>query len=176
MIHSTSLKVTRYLPIFGILTFVVLYFVAANYYPGGSRVYPDSEGFDWVNNYWCHLMGDYSLNGVPNPSRPIAITGLIILSFSLGIFFFQYPHYFRLRSPWNTIVPLSGLGSTFFTMFIMSSYHDETVLLATTFGALSIIGIFFGLKRKGLTHFIWTGIICVCRLFRRLHLLPFCCG
>jgi hypothetical protein len=161
MIQSTALKVTRFLPIIGILTYVVLYFLAADMYPGGSRVYPDTIGFDWTNNYWCHLMADNSINGVPNPSKSYAVAGLVILCFSLGFFFFQFPHYFKLKSPWSSIVPISGIASAFFTLFITSAYHDLTGVLAAIFGALSIVGIFFGLRRSGLIHFIWTGIICV---------------
>ena len=36
--------------------FLVLYVVAAQYYPGGSQADQASRGFDWVHNYWCNLV------------------------------------------------------------------------------------------------------------------------
>ncbi|MDX2360134.1 MAG: hypothetical protein QNK23_04975 [Crocinitomicaceae bacterium] len=161
MVKYTAHKATRFLPIIGILSYVVLYIIAAKLYPGGSIVYPDSIGFDWSNNYWCNLIGDNSMNGQVNIAQPYALIGMIVLGISLGIFFYQYPRYFKLKSPWNSIVPISGITGSFFSMLIMSDYHDLTAVLAAVFGALSIVGIFLGLRNTGLTYFIWTGILCI---------------
>lgn len=161
MIKSATNKASRFLPIIGIVAYVVLYFIAANLYPGGSRVYPDSAGFDWGNNYWCHLVSENAINGELNVAQPYAHTGMIVLGISMGIFFFQFPSYFILKAPWRSIVRIAGVGGSFFSMFIMSDYHDLTSIVASIFGALAIVGIFFGLKRRGLFLFIWTGVFCV---------------
>lgn len=161
MIKSTAYKASRFLPTIGIIAYVVLYIIAAKLYPGGSRVYPDTVGFDWTNNYWCHLISNNSINGAPNIAQPIAHAGMVILGVSMGIFFFQFPSYFILKAPWRSIVRVAGITGSFFSMLIMSDYHDFTSVIASVFGALAIVGIFFGLKRRGLIHFIWTGAFCV---------------
>jgi len=161
MTHYTTGKITRFLPIIGISAYVVLYVVAAQLYPGGSRVYPKKIGFDWINNYWCHLMGTNALNGQVNTSQPYAHTGMVLLGISLGFFFLQFPHYFKTKAPWKYIIPISGILGSFFSMFVMSDYHDFMAILAALFGALSIVGIFFGLRNYALYYFIWTGVFCV---------------
>jgi len=161
MVKSIAHKASRFFPIIGIFAYVVLYIVAAEIYPGGSRVYPDAVGFDWNHNYWCHLIGDNSINGHDNIAQPYATAGMFILGFSLSFFFYQFPRYFKIKPPWSSIVPISGIAGSFFSMLIMSDYHDLTAVLAAIFGAISIIGIFFGLRNTGLVYFIWTGVVCV---------------
>lgn len=161
MVRFIAHKGTRYLPTIGIFTYVVLYLIAAEFYPGGSSVYPESIGFDWTNNYWCHLVGDNAINGQKNLAQPYAVSGMIILGISLGFFFKQFPIYFKVKSPWDTIVPISGVLGSFFSMLIMTGFHDLTAVVAAVFGSIAIIGIFFGLKNSKMIHFVWTGVFCV---------------
>lgn len=161
MIKSTVYRLSRFLPMIGIFIYVALYFIAAKLYPGGSRVYPDKDGFDWYNNYWCHLISENAINGEANTAHPYAHVGMVVLGISLAVFFYQFPQYFKIKQPWKSIVRISGIAGSFFSMLIMSDYHDLTAVLAAVFGALSIVGIFFGLRNTGLLYFIWTGIGCV---------------
>jgi len=151
----------RFFPIVGVLSFVILYVVAALLYPGGSHVKVDSAGFDWYNNYWCNLLDEYAINGKLNPGRPYAISGMYILCFSLAFFFYQYPHFFKLKFPRNIIVAWSGTIAAVFALLVYTSFHDLMSILACFFGTIAIIGIFFGLRKNMLTSFIWTGMICV---------------
>ena len=89
----------RFLPIIGILIFVMLYLVAASLYPGGSSAFPEKDGFDWINSYWCNLTESYAINGKVNTARPYALSGVVILCISLTHFFFLFPRYFELKSP-----------------------------------------------------------------------------
>jgi len=59
------------LPTFGILIFCGLFVYAASLYPGGSQADINSDGFNWVHNFWCNLMLENALNGRENPARPV---------------------------------------------------------------------------------------------------------
>lgn len=145
----------------GIFSYVALYVIAAELYPGGSHLFPNKIGFDWSNNYWCHLTSGNSLLGPKNPGQPYALTGMVILGISLAFFFLQFPHYFKTQAPWKYIIPISGVTGAFFSMFVMTDYHDLMAVMAALFGGLSIVGIFFGLKTYRLFYFIWLGVFCV---------------
>lgn len=151
----------RFLPMVGILIFIGLYLIAASVYPGGSHLNKHFDGYDWVNNYWCNLTENYAINGSLNPAKPFATSAVFILSISLAYFFFEFPFFFKLKNPWHIIVPLSGVASSILISLIHSKHHDSMALLASLSGILAIIGMFFGLRKKGLIYFIWTGSLCV---------------
>lgn len=161
MVKFNIHRATQFLPMIGIFAYVLLYIVATILYPGGSSVYPNSIGFDWSNNYWCHLISDNAINGQINIAQPYALVGMIILGMSLGFFFYQFPLYFKVKPPWETIIPISGIAGSFFSMLILSNYHDLMAVIASLFGMISIIGIFFGLRKYKLIYFIWSGIFCI---------------
>jgi hypothetical protein len=151
----------KYLPITGIIIFVGLFITSAWLYPGGSNLNQHAEGFDWMNNYWCNLTDKYAINGLLNPARSYAQVAVIILCFCLASFFYQFPLFFKLQTPWNVIVPIAGIMASIFTLFIHSSYHDSMAIFASVFGGFSVIGIFFGLRKYQLVKYIWSGSICL---------------
>ncbi len=151
----------RFLPIIGILIFVMLYLVAASLYPGGSSAFPEKDGFDWINSYWCNLTESYAINGKVNTARPYALSGVVILCISLTHFFFLFPRYFELKSPWDTIVAFSGLLACIFALLIHTELHDIMAIMASVFGSFTVIALFFGLRKSGWYHFIWTGVVCL---------------
>jgi|TARA_R110000737_G_scaffold50895_2_gene71980 hypothetical protein len=159
--NSKENRFFRLIPMAGILIFVVLYFVAASVYPGGSNLNRHLDGFDWMNNYWCNLTDKRAMNGVVNESRQYAQTGILVLCFSLAYYFYKFPFLFKLKTPWKLIVPISGIAATTFSLFIHSRFHDIMAVLTAIAISIAVIGIFFGLKRHNLTHFIWTGIVCM---------------
>ncbi|MFN7116301.1 MAG: hypothetical protein ACK4TA_05840, partial [Saprospiraceae bacterium] len=56
----------RLTPLVGIVLFLVLYIVAAFYYPGGSNADHSAKGFSIVHNYWCDLLAIGAKNGQIN--------------------------------------------------------------------------------------------------------------
>jgi hypothetical protein len=70
-------------PLFGSIVFVLLYFAATLLYPGGSQVDIDSKGFSWLHNYWCNLLSVTAINKQHNAARPLAITGMVVLTLTL---------------------------------------------------------------------------------------------
>ena len=91
----------------------------------------------------------------------LAMAAILILCGSLAYFFYEFPLFFQLKTPWNIVVPMSGVAAAFFTFFIHTKFHDSMAILASLSGTLAIVGMFFGLRKKSLVHFIWTGSLCV---------------
>ena len=151
----------RLFPLVGIVFFVVFYVLAADLYPGGSRAFPNKAGFDWWNSYWCNLTDHYAINGQINPGKPYALTGIIILCIALAHLFYLFPQYFKLRFPWNKIVIVSGVMACATVLLIHTSLHDLMAILASILGSFTVIALFFGLRRQGWIHFIWTGCLCI---------------
>ena len=73
-------------PAAGSVLFLVLYIVAAQFYPGGSQADKAAPGFDWVHNYWCNLMNERAGNGQLSASRPIALSAMGVLCVTMGLF------------------------------------------------------------------------------------------
>ena len=140
-------------PTIGILIFIGLYFYAANQYPGGSQANINSTEFDWVNNYWCNLLNEESINGKQNPARPIAILAMLILSGSLLIFFFQFSKHFEDSKIWKLIIQVCGTISMVTAIFIFTEYHDQITILESVFFFFVFIGIFRAIYQSVLQLF-----------------------
>lgn len=151
-------------PTIGILIFIGLYFYAANQYPGGSQANINSTEFDWVNNYWCNLLNEESINGKQNPARPIAILAMLILSGSLLIFFFQFSKHFEESKIWKLIIQVCGTISMVTAIFIFTEYHDQITILASVFGFFVFIGIIRAIYQSDLQLFKMSGLLCILML------------
>jgi hypothetical protein len=147
-------------PIFGILVFAVLYVVATFYYPGGSNADKTALGFDWLNNYWCDLTGQFAKNGETNPARPIALTALIILCSTLAVFWFYVPRLFS-DNKFNQFIRYAGITSMTVAVFLFTDFHDTVINVAGTFGIAALTGVFIGLYKNNLTKLFGYGVFCL---------------
>ena len=151
-------------PTIGILIFIGLYFYAANQYPGGSQANINAMEFDWVNNYWCNLLNEESINGKQNPARPIAILAMLILCGSLLIFFFHFSIHFEDGKIWKSIIQVCGTISMVTAIFIFTEYHDQITILASVFGFFVFIGIIRAIYQSDLQLFKMSGLLCILML------------
>ncbi|MEP6676598.1 MAG: hypothetical protein ABJA78_15660 [Ferruginibacter sp.] len=135
------------IPVFGILSFIILYIIAALYYPGGSQANKLSVGFSWADNYWCNLLNEKAINGENNMARPIAITAALILSVSLSVFWFSFPVYIPFKKTGRLIIQVSGILSMTLLIFLFTSLHDVIINVAGAFGLVAMTGVFIGLYR-----------------------------
>ena len=154
-------KFTLLLPSIGILIFIVLYGYSASLYPGGSYVNRQSEGYNWIHNYWCNLLGKYALNGQKNLSRPFAITSTAILCISIGYFYFLFPRYFDMKHHWKRVIQLMGILSMIFAVFMYTNYHDFMLTMAAIFGFIALIGTIIALRKKNSVRMMWIGSFCL---------------
>lgn len=135
-------------PIFGVLLFVVLYFIATFLYPGGSQVDKSSIGFSWMNNYWCNLLDENAINGQFNPAKPVAMTGMFILCLTLSFFWFLFPRHINVDKKLKLTIPISGTLAMTVAFFLFSNInHDLITNLASMLGLIATVGTFIGLYK-----------------------------
>ena len=145
----------------GIFVYIILYFIASRYYPGGSNFDKSQVGFHWLTNYWCELLGEYSKNGYINKARPIALVGMIFLSTSISVFWIQLPNSLALNNISNRIIQTCGVLSMVFFSLIFTDFHDLFIGLAVFFGAIAFILTIYSFYQKGYSKMFLFGIICL---------------
>ncbi len=148
-------------PIAGIAIFVVLYFVAARFYPGGSNANPTHKGFDWINNYWCDLIASYGKNGSPNTGRTIALTAMITLFASLSVFWFRLPDFFRETQFARLFIGYSGIIAMLILVFVFTPYHDAIILIGGSLSAIPFVGTLRELYRNRWRFLFLFGSFCM---------------
>jgi hypothetical protein len=154
-------SILDHIPTIGIFIFVVLYIYSSTRYPGGSQADLSTDGFDWINNYWCNLMNPNAMNEQINPARPFAISAMIILCFALMIFFIRFAEVFSRRLIWKRIIQINGVLSMFFAALIFTQFHDLMTILSSVFGAAVVIGIIRELYLSKLILYKVSGFFCL---------------
>lgn len=152
--------VTILLPSFSVLIFALLYFFSTKLYPGGSQAEATAQGFDWVHNYWCDLLGETATNGEPNTAQSYAIAAMFILGLGLSILCFQFPNYYPVPSPWQQLIPITGSLAMLLTTLLFTRFHDMLIGLASALGLVTLVGIFIALYQNKAAFFIKTGLFC----------------
>lgn len=149
------------IPLVGICLFVVLYVIAASYYPGGSDLDRTHKGFDWFNNYWCDLISKHGKNGVLNTGRTIALTAMIILFSSLSFLWYHLPQFFHDRTLNKWIIRYTGILSMTLLTFIFTPYHDSIIAIGGIVVAIPLLGTFRELYIHELKGLFFFGVICL---------------
>jgi hypothetical protein len=150
-----------FVPILGITLFVVLYVVAALYYPGGSNADRQTEGFDWINNYWCDLLAETAKNGVHNSGRVFALTGTIILFSSIAVFWYYLPPFFHERKRTILLIRYTGTLSMFILIFIFTQFHDSVIGIGSTISAVPMAATLKVLRSHKLKTLYFLGWFCI---------------
>lgn len=151
----------RLLPTFGILIFIALYIYSASIYPGGSPTDPNSVGYDWFNNLWCNLMSENAINGNKNPARPISIFAVVVLGFSVIIFFFQFAKFFVNNRTLRIVIQTTGVLAMLSAALIFTKYHDIMTTVLSVCGLFGILSIIRTLHLNRMTFFAIIGIVCL---------------
>ena len=152
--------VIYYLPILGIIVFLILFYYSTTLYPGGSQVNMSSPGFSWIHNYWCNLTDKIAMNGVINPARAFAIPAMIILCGSLLIFFNLFAVIFAGSVLKKRVIQYSGFLAMIFTSLIFTSWHNLMILFACAAGSIVTITIIMEGWKNGPWFYKITGSIC----------------
>ena len=159
--RSIPRKLFLSVPLIGIVIFVLLFFYSSTLNPGGSQANLNSEGFDWVNNYWCNLMNEKGMNGQPNPACPYSIFAMTILCLSLMIFFVQFAEVFSKNKLWKWIIKIGGILSMISAIFISTKYHDLMTIISSCFGLFVVIGIIKEIYQSDLSFYKNSGVVCL---------------
>ncbi len=148
-------------PLAGILLFFFLYIVAAYLYPGGSRTDKQASGFSLLHNYWCDLFDVVAYNGVVNPSKPIAIIALVILTASFGLLWYLLPRLFDFKNTRQSIMQVTGIGSMVVFTFLFTRYHETVINLSGLLGATALVIAFLELRSAHKYILFRTGVLCL---------------
>jgi len=143
------------------MCFVLLFLYATSLYPGGSQANLNSVGFDWINNYWCNLMGKKGMNGALNPARPYAIFAMILLCGSLSVFFYQFAEFLTLNNTWKILIKFGGILSMAFAALVFTDYHDLMTIVSSLFGLFAVVGVIKEIYVSHLWFYKLTGIVCI---------------
>lgn len=149
------------IPMSGIIAYVILYLIATFYYPGGSSFDRAHEGFDWVNNYWCDLVSRRAKNGMPNPARNIAMTGMVLLFASLGVFWYYLPVFFREKRMNRILIRTIGIVAMAILLFITTPFHDLMIAIGGGLSAIPVSGVMRELYANRWYKLFVLGTVCM---------------
>lgn len=149
-------KILLLTPFIGICIYIILYMASAKMYPGGSDVFPQREGFDWVNNFWCDLTDHITESGEINPARPVAIIAMAIFCFSIAILSYFVGKYFQ-EIPAARLIFYFTAAAMIFANFAYSEFHDYSVYLAGLLGIYPLVMAFYGLYKRKLKQLFIIG-------------------
>lgn len=149
-----------WIPSLGIPLFILLYVWASFYYPGGSQADGQSAGFSWVNNYWCNLLNSTAINGEANPAQPIAMTAMLVLCVSLGVFWYLFSTISLSGALSVRITQFVGVAAMGTALLLNSSLdHDLITNLASMLGLVAVVGTLIGLRRLQWNVLFWFGMM-----------------
>lgn len=157
MKQSTGSRIT----FLGICIFVVLYFVSACFYPGGSQADKAVKGFSWLNNFWCDLLNEQAKNGQYNAARPIAISSWLVLCFSIMIFWYFLPSLLQVNDVVKKTIRFCGVAAMLVSTLLFTQLHDMVIHTASLLGLIAICGTFAGFYKSGYRRFLYTGLFCL---------------
>lgn len=152
---TSKAKFVILLPFIGSIVFILLYALSALLYPGGNQWDKTSKGFSWTKNFWCNLMNATALNGQVNNARPVALSAMFIMCFTLICFWYIFPLIARFHKTSRIIVQSSGIISMVICGLLMATrLHDTVINLSSLFGLIALTGTFTGLYKLK-----WTGLL-----------------
>lgn len=156
--HHHTYALWQLLPSFGSVLFVLLYFVATLFYPGGSPFDKEAKGFRWTENYWCNLLNDKAINGLHNSAKPIAFTAMVVLCLALVFFWYHFPLQVGFGRNKRVMVQASGALAMATGLFVFTGFHDVVIDVAGGFGLIAIGGTLAGLKKLQWHWLFWSGL------------------
>jgi hypothetical protein len=157
---TASKKFLLLTPILGTALFIILYFIATLFYPGGSQVDKNSIAFSWLNNYWCNLLNEQAINGQPNTAKPIAMTAMFILCLALILFWFLFPKYVTVNRKLAIIIKSCGSLAMLIGFLLFTNInHDLITNLASGFGIIATIGVLIGIYKIGWNMLFVFGLL-----------------
>jgi hypothetical protein len=160
-----SNKTLILLPVIGICLFIILYFIAAFLYPGGSEINRQAKGFSWKHNYWCDLLETHAENGEQNTARPLAIIAMAVLCISIAAFWYFVPRLFAFKPFLKKTIQYTGIMSMGMLVFLQADFHDTVINTAGVLGIIAITLTLAGLYKNHSYPFFILGLLCFVLFF-----------
>lgn len=153
-------KYLPYIPIFGLIIYVVVFSFAAVDYPGGSENHTYYEGYSFFHNFLCDVMNPVTQGGLVNEARGLAIVSHLILSLSMIIFFYILPNIFHWENRKTKWIRSVGVLTMTAFIFMFTSYHDAIVVATALLGSLALIPYFIELRKYSNREFKLLSYAC----------------
>ncbi len=138
------------LPLVGMCLFVILFLVATLQFTTGLETSARGLGFNFKENYLCDLLNINTLDGAINPAHITARIALIIICFSLILFWYELPKLFPVKSNTLTIMQVTGIISMVILLFLATGNHDVIIRISGFFGLFAVISILIELYKADL--------------------------
>lgn len=126
--------------------YLILFYSAAQMYPGGSYNHPDAQGYSLFHNFLCDVMEPVTRAGIDNPARHLAIVSHLVLSFTMVSFFYLLPEIFQRSNLRIFLIRYVGVLTMTVFVFMFSSYHDLIVTLTGLLGTIALVPFFIELR------------------------------
>ncbi len=136
-----------YVPIIGMVLYIIVFTAAATDYPGGSINQVSSVGYSFFHNFLCDVMNPVTQGGLENNARGLAIISHIILSLTMITFFYLLPEIFAEKNFNTKLIRVFGVFTMTLFIFMFTSYHDSIVTLTALFGTIALIPFFIELRK-----------------------------
>ncbi|TCZ80380.1 hypothetical protein [Lysobacter sp. N42] len=122
----------RNLPILGLISSALLFWMATAFYPGGTSASPDFAGYSWSEHFISTLFRDSALNGAANTAKPYAVAAMLVFCASVAAIFWSLS---RCVSGWlRKIIAIGGVGSMVYAgLAVVTPMHDLLVTVALAF-------------------------------------------
>lgn len=153
-------KYYPYFPIFGLVSYVIVFVLATYQYPGGSTNIPYSEGHSYFHNFLCDLTLPVAFNGLENPAMELAIFGHLLLSFAMISFFYILPEIFDSRNLNTRLIRFMGMSTIFVFVLMFTNLHDYIVTATGILGSLALIPFFIELHKSEMNGLKFLAYAC----------------
>lgn len=159
MIASEKLRWLDILILFGIALFFIGFYYSTYLYPGGSVVDPSSTSYSWLHNYWCDLTGVENIRLETNGARAIALPAILILCFSMGLFFIRFALTYG-SGKLKKLLLISGPVTMALATLIFTELHNEMIIISSLVGLVTVYALMKILNRAAMPSFKYAAIGC----------------
>jgi hypothetical protein len=139
--------VLPYVPAAGVVSFYVLYAIAALLYPGGSYEDRNEPGFSLIRNYFCDLLDAEAKNGEPNPGRGVGFVAAALIVPTLVLFWHYVVELYPEQRILRVTTRVAGFSSALATLFLLTPFHDSAVEMGGGFGIVAFFAVLIALPR-----------------------------
>lgn len=136
-----------YVPAAGVVSFYVLYAIAASLYPGGNYDDRGEAGFSLFRNYFCDLLDPVAKNGEPNTGCVVGIVAAALIVPTLAIFWHTVVALYPEQRVLRTTTRVAGFVSALATLLLLTPFHDWAVLIGGGFGLVAFFSVLIALPR-----------------------------
>jgi len=145
---ASSKRIWILTPLIGNFLFIILYVIAAAFYPGGSNTDKTSTGYNLTENYWCNLLNEKAINGELNTAKPVAVIAMIILCISLSSFWILFPVVTQLKKSTGLLIQVAGIISMLTAFLLLTNVdHDIAVNTSSSFGFIAMAATIMALRQ-----------------------------